>query len=312
MEKYRKDTVIGKGAYGIVYKVTCRTTGKEYALKYHTQGVEDATVREISCLSALRGLPYVIDIHDCFVDDDKIAMLMSCVPYTLSDAIHNGYGVKPYYEQDRPLQYLPLSFVAHFSLQVANALSDMHRRNIVHRDLTPYNVLLTEDLTVKVADMGLSRQSSKWMSPTVVTEAYRAPELFCPKRESAEYTCAIDMWSLGVMIVDAMEGRVMFCGRKIRSVTMSTYQIITKTLCPQDHPSASSTPCDPDIIMPNVMQCALVRRIVFRLLNFYDTERLLAHELLRDTEWMQAAADMTKEEQVIIRDQIQLNKFQIC
>uniref|UniRef100_A0AAZ3Q5A9 Protein kinase domain-containing protein n=1 Tax=Oncorhynchus tshawytscha TaxID=74940 RepID=A0AAZ3Q5A9_ONCTS len=286
MEKYRKDTVIGKGAYGIVYKVTCRTTGKEYALKYHTQGVEDATVREISCLSALRGLPYVIDMHDCFVDDDKIAMLMSYVPYTLSDAIHNGYGV-------------------------ANALSDMHRRNIVHRDLTPYNVLLTEDLTVKVADMGLSRQSSKWMSPTVVTEAYRAPELFCPKRKSAEYTCAIDMWSLGVMIVDAMEGRVMFCDRKIRSVTMSTYQIITKTLCPQDHPSASSTPCDPDIIMPNVMQCDLVRRIVFRLLNFYDTERLLAHELLRDTEWMQAAADMTKEEQVIIRDQIQRKKFQI-
>ena len=157
---------------------------------------------------------------------------------------------------------------------------------MVHRDLTPYNVLLTEDLTVKVADMGLSRHSSKWMSPTVVTEAYRAPELFCPKRKSAEYTCAIDMWSLGVMIVDAMEGRVMFCGRNIRSVTMSTYQIITKTLCPEDHPSASSTPCDPDIIMPNVMQCDLVRRIVFRLRNFYDTERLLAHELLRDTEWM--------------------------
>uniref|UniRef100_A0A8C7HN47 Protein kinase domain-containing protein n=1 Tax=Oncorhynchus kisutch TaxID=8019 RepID=A0A8C7HN47_ONCKI len=266
---------------------TTRTTGKEYALKYHTQGVEDATVREISCLSALRGLPYVIDMHDCFVDDDKIAMLMSYIPYTLSDAIHNGYGVKPYYEQDRPLQWL------------------------MHRDLTPYNMLLTEDLIVKVADMGLSRHSSKWMSPTVVTEAYRAPELFCPKRKSAEYTCAIDMWSLGVMIVDAMEGRLMFCGRNIRSVTMSTYQIITKTLCPQDHPSASSTLCDPDIIMPKVMQCDLVRRIVFRLLNFYDTERLLAHELLRDTEWMQAAADMTKEEQVIIRDQIQRNKFQI-
>uniref|UniRef100_A0A4W5Q236 Protein kinase domain-containing protein n=1 Tax=Hucho hucho TaxID=62062 RepID=A0A4W5Q236_9TELE len=222
MEKYRIDTVVGKGAYGTVYKVTCRTTGKEYALKYHTQGVEDATVREISCLAALRGLPYVIDMHDCFVDNDKIAMLM------------------PYYEQDRPLQYLPLSFVAHFSAQVATALSDMHIRNIVHRDLTPYNVLLTEDLTVKVADMGLSRHSSKWMSPTVVTEPYRAPELFRSKRKSAEYTCAIDMWSLGVMIVDAMEGRVMFCGRNIRRVNMSTYQIITKTLCPQDHPSAAS------------------------------------------------------------------------
>lgn len=180
MEKYKRGPVLGSGAYGTVYKVTCLTTGKEYALKYHNsnRGIEDTIVRELSCLTALRGHPYVIDMHNCFVDDGKIAMLMTYVPYTLSDAIHNGYGVKSYYEQDRWLQCLPLSFVAHFSTQVANALSYMHRRNIIHRDITPYNVLLTEDLTVKVADLGLSRLSVEVMSPNVVTEAYRAPNCF--------------------------------------------------------------------------------------------------------------------------------------
>ncbi|XP_038822126.1 serine/threonine-protein kinase pef1-like [Salvelinus namaycush] len=307
MENYKRGPVLGNGAYGTVYKVTCLTTGKEYALKYHTRGVEDTTVRELSCLAALRGHPYVIHMHDCFVDNDTIAMLMAYVPYTLGDAIHNGYGVKSYYEEDRDQECLPFSFVAHFSAQVANALSYMHRLNIVHRDLTPYNVLLTEDLTVKVADMGLSRQSSNWMSPNVVTEAYRAPELFLERRRCIEYTCAIDMWSLGVLIVDAMEGKVKFASGNVRRVTMSTYEIITRTLCPKDHPGASSTRCDPDIIMPKVMQYELVKRIVFRLLKFRAPERLLAHELLQDTEWMRAA-DMTREDQVIVRDQIQRTK----
>lgn len=308
MENYLKGSVIGSGAYGTVYKVKCRRTEKEFALKYHTYsteaaGIEDATVRELSCLAALRGHPYVIEMHDCFVDDGKIAMLMPYVPYTLSKVIHNGDGLKFYYDQGCALQSIPLSFVAHFSVQVANALSYMHRLNIVHRDLTPSNVLLTEDLTVKVADMGLARQSSKWMSPTVVTEPYRAPELFVDHCDCAEYTCAIDMWSLGVMIADAMEGRVVFSVRKNHPEMVSTYQIIVRTLCPKDHPLASIAPLDPDTIMPNVMECELVKRIVFRLLAFRENERLLAHELLQDTEWMQVA-HMTAEDKAMVRDHI--------
>lgn len=303
MENYLKGSVIGKGAYGIVYKVKCRRTGKEFALKYHIHGVEDTTVRELSCLAALRGHPYVIQMHDCFVDNGKIAMLMPYVPYTLSKVIHNGHGLKSYYDQGRAL-----SFVAHFSVQVANALSYMHSLNIVHRDLTPFNVLLTEDLTVKVADMGLSRQCSGKMSPFVVTEPYRAPELFIDPRDeqstTAEYTCAIDMWSLGVMIADAMEGRMVFSALENHCEKVSTYQIIVRTLCPKDHPSASNTPWDPDTVMPNVMKCELVKRIVFRLLAFRENERLLAHELLQDTEWVQVA-HMTEEDKVMVRDQIE-------
>uniref|UniRef100_A0A8C9X9Z0 Protein kinase domain-containing protein n=1 Tax=Sander lucioperca TaxID=283035 RepID=A0A8C9X9Z0_SANLU len=237
MEKYLTGTVIGQGAYGTVYKATCQKTGKEFALKCHKRGVEEATVRELSCLTALQGHPYVIQIHECVIHNGMMATLMSYAPYTLSNII-------------------PLSFVARFSVQVAEALSYMHRLNLVHRDLTPFNVLLTEDLTVQVADMGLSRHSCKWMSTPVVTEAYRAPELFVEGGIS-EYTCAIDMWSLGVMIVD----------------------IIVRTLCPKDHPDASLMPWDPKTLMPQVMKCALVKRIVFQLLAFRANERLLAHEL---------------------------------
>uniref|UniRef100_A0A671X3J4 Protein kinase domain-containing protein n=1 Tax=Sparus aurata TaxID=8175 RepID=A0A671X3J4_SPAAU len=130
MENYLKGCIIGRGAYGIVYKVTCLKTGKAFALKYIEQknatiGVEDATLRELSCLSALRGHPNVIQIHDLFMDGENIAMLMPYVPYTLT-VIHNGHGLKVDHDLGKALQGIPLSFVAHFSVQVANALSYMH------------------------------------------------------------------------------------------------------------------------------------------------------------------------------------------
>lgn len=288
---------IGQGVYGTVFKVKCRQTGKEFALKYHTRGVEESTVRELSLLTALKGHAHIVCIHDCFIHDGKIAMLMSYIPYTLSTAIHDNSGL---YRVPRKAECsTPLSFVAHCSRQVADALSYMHALNIVHRDLTPFNVLLTEELTVKVADMGLSRQASEWMSPAVVTEPYRAPELF--NNRNAKYTCTIDMWSLGVMIAEAMEGKVVF-----QHEDMPTYSIIVKTLGPR----ASLAPCVPDMpdvgpdtIMPSVMGCKLAKRIVLSLLAFRETERLLAHELLKDEEWTRVS-HMTDEDRVVVRARI--------
>ncbi|XP_031132495.1 probable cell division protein kinase ECU08_0230 [Sander lucioperca] len=290
MDNYLLGAVIGNGGYGTVYKATCLKTGQEFALKCYKRGVEYATVRELSCLSALQGQPHVIQMHDCFIHNGMMAMLMSYAPYTLADVIHSGLG--------RALEPIPLSFVARISVEVAHALSYMHGLHLVHRDLAPVNVLLTEDLTVKVADMGLSRHSSKWMTTLVVTEPYRAPELFV-KDNFAQYTCTIDMWSLGVMIVDAVEERVVFSKPGV-----STYQIIVNTFCPKDHPSASPTPWDPKTLMPKVMACKLVKRIVFQLLAFRQNERLLAHELLKDTEWT-GAAHMTEDDRDLVRDRIE-------
>lgn len=305
MENYQRVSIIGQGAYGIVYKVKCRITGKEFALKHYSDDVQDTTVRELSCLTALKGHLHVVHMHDCFVDNGRVAMLLSYVPYTLSGVIHNGHGLKLYHKSGQVEQLIPLSFVANFSRQVAHALSYMHALNIVHRDLTPFNVLLTEGLTVKVADMGLSRQSSKWMSPKVVTKAYRAPELFdeC-ERYCLEYTCAIDMWSLGVMIAEAMEGKIVFDERVAHHQEINpTYQIIVKTLGPKDCSCASIASWGPDTIMPRAMKCELVKRIVLRLLAFRDTKRLLAHELLSDTEWTHVS-DMNEGDRVMVRDQI--------
>ncbi|KAK2841808.1 hypothetical protein Q5P01_012008 [Channa striata] len=63
--------------------------------------------------------------------------------------------------------------MASFSSETANALAYMNRLNLIHRDITPNNLLLTEDLTVKVADLGLARQSQ---SPTETGVIRGGPE----------------------------------------------------------------------------------------------------------------------------------------
>ncbi|XP_036066916.1 cell division control protein 2 homolog 3-like [Oryzias melastigma] len=288
MEKYRKDPlrpIIGQGNYGVVYRVRDVSNGQEYALKCHkcADVIEDTTVRELSCLTALRGHPNIILLLDCFMDEDRVAMLMPYVPFELTKAIH----CKP---------TAPLSFVASFSLQTANALEYMHRQGILHRDLTPSNVLLTADLTVKVGDLGLARQFSKRMSLCVVTEPYRAPELFADG-EVGEYTCAVDMWSLGAIILDAKEGMVVFAGTQQYN-TLNKVMALASTDLSEE---AEELKISRREMIPNTMRCESTKRIAFRLIVLGHQKRLTARELLDDEEWKGLACMTDQERTAVLR-----------
>uniref|UniRef100_A0A3Q3LIS1 Protein kinase domain-containing protein n=1 Tax=Mastacembelus armatus TaxID=205130 RepID=A0A3Q3LIS1_9TELE len=72
MHRYVKDPcrpVIGKRTYGVVYRVKCRLTNEEFALKCHIRNTKDLTSVEDSSLAALQGHPNIIQLLECFVDD---------------------------------------------------------------------------------------------------------------------------------------------------------------------------------------------------------------------------------------------------
>lgn len=296
MERYTIGGIIGKGQYGNVYLAKCRETGKSYALKCHKNndgiddtydnGITESAVREISCLSVLKGHPNIVEMLDCILHDGEMSVLMPYYPFSLFDVI---------YREQRSLDRLPIAFIARFSTQIANALSYMHGLNMIHRDLKPANVLLTADtFTVKVADMGLSRYAvAKGMSSTVVTKPYRAPELF-NVNYIAPYTCAVDMWSLGVMIADAMEGKIVFCHSEI-----PTDELIAVTLDPTQrntrNPRRNNRNPSRDSLMPNVMNHKCVSRIVFKLLHIDPKKRLTARSLLADRQWRQSSSGVTPD-----------------
>ena len=97
--------------------------------------------------------------------------------------------------------------------QVLSAVEYLHTHWIIHRDLKTSNLLLSNRGVVQVADFGLARRlgpDADQLTPVVVTLWYRAPELLLGAKK---YTTAIDMWSVGCILVELLLGRPLFPGK---------------------------------------------------------------------------------------------------
>jgi serine/threonine protein kinase len=93
---------------------------------------------------------------------------------------------------------------------VALGLSYVHSFGIIHRDIKPENILIDKSRSlVKLIDFGLAIHESQVTTDYIATRWYRAPENLL---ETKEYTCAIDVFSLGCVIVELYLGSPLFPG----------------------------------------------------------------------------------------------------
>ncbi len=108
---------------------------------------------------------------------------------------------------------LPLTAVRAVAFQVGSALQCAHRRNVIHRDVKPANVLFDEDGNAILTDFGIAKDTSSHPSSTVTssmmgTAAYMSPE----QCHQSPVTWASDQYSLGILLYEMLTGRLPFEG----------------------------------------------------------------------------------------------------
>ncbi|MDO5739581.1 MAG: serine/threonine-protein kinase [Ornithinimicrobium sp.] len=199
--RYQIQHVLGRGGGGIVWLALDQHLGRKVALK-KVAGEADAEIlvtrglREARTSAALAH-DHVVRVYDAFEFEGAPWIVMEYVP---------GPSLAALLEDGRSL---PPSQVALIGAQVARALAAAHRAGILHRDVKPANVLLTDPSgrTAKLTDFGIARaEDDHQLTRTGMvsgTAAYFSPELAQGEGPSP----ATDVWALGATLYAAVEGR---------------------------------------------------------------------------------------------------------
>jgi len=201
--------MLGKGAYGIVWKCEDKASGETIALKKIFGAFQNATdaqrtFREIIFLQGLTDHENIITLLDVInAENDKDIYLVFEYMETDLHAV-----IRANILEDVHKRYI--------IYQLLKALKYMHTGAVIHRDLKPSNMLLNSECLVKVADFGLARSveqqeddGQQVLTDYVATRWYRAPEILLG---STEYTKAVDMWSVGCILGELMYGKPVFPG----------------------------------------------------------------------------------------------------
>ncbi|MFI5613024.1 protein kinase [Amycolatopsis sp. NPDC051903] len=202
-ERYRLLERIGTGGMGVVWRARDEQLDRVVAVKQArlSDAVSGRTLRREARLAAGVQHPNVVTFFDVVAHGDELWLVMEYVPSRSLAELLTERGS------------LPVRTVAEIGVQVAAALATVHERGIVHRDVKPGNVLITEDGRAKLTDFGISRSvrtdETLTDSPLIGgTPGYLAPEV----AQGHAPTPASDVFSLGATLFAAVEGVPPFGG----------------------------------------------------------------------------------------------------
>lgn len=190
--KYRILSTIGSGGFGTVYLAADTWIDKKVALKVpHRQGVDfGELLREPRLLAALSH-PNIVSILTAEKQENVFFIVMEYVKGETLETVITQAGA------------LDVPTALDYTCQICNALDHAHRHGVLHRDLRPSNVLVSDTGLLKVADFGTSRFLEVAAHGTTVigSPPYMAPEQFQGKAMFAS-----DIYSLGVTMFQMLTG----------------------------------------------------------------------------------------------------------
>ena len=194
---------VGNGGMATVYKAKDKILNRFVAVKVlkdeYTTDAEFIRRFNAEAQSAA-GLTHanIVSVYDVGHEDNIYYIVMELI---------QGKTLKQIINEDGSL---PWKWSINIAIQIASALEAAHKNNIVHRDIKPHNIIITEDGIAKVTDFGIAKAVSN-STITAFGTTIGSVHYFSPEHAKGGFTDAkSDLYSLGVVMYEMLTGRVPF------------------------------------------------------------------------------------------------------
>lgn len=203
--RYQLDELIAAGAAARVYTGTDTHTGRAVALKRLRLDIpqvrveRERLIREGRLLGRLNHT-HLVDIYDVIIDGPEVSLILGLV---------EGVDLRRLMVAFSPL--MPLVVVPAV-IQAARALSALHRRGVVHRDVKPANILIDSSGRARLCDLGAAHVVAS-PRPGDEGRVVGSPAFVAPEVITGEVaTAAADLYALGVVLYQGLTGQLPFTG----------------------------------------------------------------------------------------------------
>jgi len=200
--KYDIQSVLGKGAMGVVYKAFDPGIERVVAIKTVRKDLVEQSMARFKNEAVAAGRllhPNIVSVYEYGEDDANAFIVMEFV---------EGTGLREYLNRGANFD---LGQIAAMMTQLLQALDFAHERGVVHRDVKPANLILTKNGALKVADFGIARIDTSnltTMGMVMGTPSYMSPE----QCQGQTVDRRSDLFSAAVVLYELLSGEKPFAG----------------------------------------------------------------------------------------------------
>jgi len=260
--KYEITGLLGRGAMGVVYKAYDPSIARTVAIKAIRKDLLDqdnmdgviARFRNEAMAAGRLNHPGIIAIYDYGEADDTAFIAMEYA---------EGQGLRDYL---RARGAVKLTDIALMMAQLLDALEYAHQRGVIHRDIKPGNIIITDEGKLKVTDFGIARLDASNLTQTgmiVGTPSYMAPEQYT----GLAVDMRADLFSAGVVLYEMITGMKPFSG---------TSEVIAYQICHAPH----AAPSDLDPALPRSLDEVIGRALAKKKEDRYGSAAEFSRALM--------------------------------
>lgn len=275
-ERYKIEEVIGAGGFGITYRAWDPLLQSYVAIKeYYPSGIATRSadsskvcvpvgqeqreyhrgrirfLKEAQDVARFQSEPNIVSIYDYLEENDTAYMVMEYL---------HGCTLKQYIREHGGR--LDTDHILHICLSVLDAFAVVHKAGMIHRDISPENIFICEDLTVKLIDFGAAKQvylDGEQTMSVVLKPGYAPPEQYAKKDKQGPWT---DIYALGATLYFAATGE---------KPEESFGRVLEDTIKPV---------CEVNPEIPRAMSQVIMRAMSVKIEDRYQTVEAMREALL--------------------------------